>query len=148
MDKRQYEDRRQKPTPPISRHILFGRRREARRSDELDNYYVDKYEWHLLFVTSLIMIFCALDAYLTLKILQLGGSEENLLMSFFMQKNLVLTLVVRLFVTVAASVFLLIHKNFKLFGAIKTNRLIYLVFCIYFVLVLYEVYSFVLITGI
>jgi hypothetical protein len=148
MEKRQHEDRRQRPTLPISRYTFVGRRRETRRSDELDNYYVDKYEWHLLFVTSLIMIFCVLDAYLTLKILQLGGSEENLLMSFFMQKNLVLTLVVRLFVTVAASVFLLIHKNFRLFGAIKTDRLIYLVFCIYCVLVLYEVYSFVLITGI
>jgi len=148
MDKRQLEDRRQKPTPPISRYIFFGRRRKARRSDELDNFYVDKYEWHLLFVTSLIMLFCVLDAYLTLKILQLGGSENNLFISFFMQKNLALTLIVRFFVTVAASVFLLIHKNFKLFGAIRTHRLIYLVFSIYFFLVLYEVYAFVLIEGI
>ncbi len=148
MDKRQLKDRRQKPTPPISRYLFSGRRREARRCDEIDNYYVDKHEWHLLFVTSTIMLFCVLDAYLTIKILQLGGSENNLLMSFFMRKNLPLTLIVRFFVTVTAAVFLLIHKNFKLFGAIRTHRLIYLIFSIYFVLVLYEVYSFVLIKGI
>jgi hypothetical protein len=39
----------------------------------------------------------------------------------------------------------LIHKNFRLFGAIKTHLLIYLVFSIYFVLILYESYVFVLI---
>lgn len=148
MDKRQLKDRRQKPTPLLSRYTFMGRREKARRSDELANYYVDRYERHLLYVVGSIVIFSILDAFFTLKILQSGGSENNLFMLFFMKKNLVLTLVIRFLFTACSVLFLLIHKNFRLFGVIKTHSLIYLVFSVYFVLVLYELYAFVLIQTI
>lgn len=148
MDKRQLEDRRQKPTPPLSRYTFMGRREKARRFDELANYYVDRFESHLLYVAGSIVIFCILDAFFTLNILQSGGSETNLFMLFFMKKNLILTLGIRFLFTACCVLFLLIHKNFRIFGVIKTHALIYLVFSVYFVLVLYELCAFVLIQTI
>jgi hypothetical protein len=89
-----------------------------------------------------------IDAFFTLNILQSGGSETNLFMLFFMKKNLILTLIIRFLFTAFCIIFLLIHKNFRLFGVVKTHQLIYLVFSIYFVLILYESYAFVLIKAI
>ncbi len=148
MDKRQVKDRRKRATPPLSRYTLTGRRKKTRRSDELANYYVDRYGKNLLVVTSSIVIFCILDAFFTLNILKSGGSETNLFMLFFMKKNLILTLIIRFLFTAFCIIFLLIHKNFRLFGVVKTHQLIYLVFSIYFVLILYESYTFVLIKTI
>jgi hypothetical protein len=145
MEKRQLKDRRQKPTSPLSRYSFRGRREKARRSDECTNYYVDRYEKNLLFVVSSIVIFSILDAFLTFKILQSGGSENNLFMLYFLKKDPVLTLGIRLLFTVCCVLFLLIHKNFKVFGLIKTHTLIYLVFSFYFVLVLYEVCAYIFI---
>lgn len=148
IERRELKNRRLKPTRPISRYTFVGRRKEARRVEELDNYYVDKYELHLLIVVSLIMIFCVLDTLFTLKINHLGGSEGNLLMLIFMEKNLALSLLVKFLITAGCSIFLLIHKNFKIFGAIKTYLFIYFIFFVYFILTLYEIYSLVLINGI
>lgn len=148
IEKRQLKDRRLKPTRPISRYTFIGRRDKARRFNELDNYYVDKYESHLLILISFIMIFCFLDAFISLKIFQLGGSEGNPLMSIFIKKNLVLSFVVKFLFSAIFIIFLIIHKNFKLFGVIKTYLFIYLIFSIYFLLVLYEFYSLFLISAI
>lgn len=148
IEKRQLKDRRLKPTRPISRYTFIGRRDKARRFNELDNYYVDKYESHLLILISFIMIFCFLDAFISLKIFQLGGSEGNPLMSIFIKKNLILSFVVKFLFSAIFIIFLIIHKNFKLFGVIKTYLFIYLIFSIYFLLVLYEFYSLFLISAI
>lgn len=148
IEKRQLKDRRLKPTRPISRYTFIGRRDKARRFNELDNYYVDKYESQLLILISLIMIFCFLDAFISLKIFQLGGAEGNPLMSIFIKKNLVLSFVVKFLFSAIFIIFLIIHKNFKIFGVIKTYLFIYLIFSIYFLLVLYEFYSLFLISAI
>lgn len=148
IENRQLKDRRLKPTRPISRYTFIGRRDKARRFNELDNYYVDKYESQLLILISLIMIFCFLDAFISLKIFQLGGSEGNPLMSIFIKKNLILSFVVKFLFSAIFIIFLIIHKNFKIFGVIKTYLFIYLIFSIYFLLVLYEFYSLFLISAI
>ncbi len=148
IERRHLKDRRKGPTKAISRYTFAGRRKRAQRFNELDNYYVDRYELHLLIITGLIMALCILDVYFSLEICHFGGSESNLLMSIFMEKNLLFSLIVKFFITVFGSVFLLVHKNFKLFSAVKTHLFIYLTFFIYFVLVLYEFGSFILIKGI
>ena len=148
IDSRHLKDRRKRPTKPISRYTFVGRRKRVQRFNELDNYYVDRYELHLLIITGLIIVFCILDAYFSQKILHFGGSENNLLMSIFMEKNLVLSLIVKFFITAIGSVFLLVHNNFKIFNTIKTHIFIYLIFFVYFVLTLYEFGAFVLIKRI
>ena len=138
IERRHLKDRRQSPTRAIGRYAFVGRRRKARRSGELDNYYVDRYEWQLLALISLIILFCVLDAFLTHKISQLGGSEWNRLMDFFMDKNLTLSLAVKFLITAVCSFFLLFHKNFRIFGLIRTQLAIYIIFFVYFTLILYE----------
>lgn len=100
IERRQLKDRRKKPTKPISRYTFVGRRKRAQRFTELENYYVDRYELHLLIIIGLIIVFCVLDACFSLKICNFGGSESNLLMSIFMEKNLVLALIVKFFITI------------------------------------------------
>jgi hypothetical protein len=138
IERRSLKDRRQKSTRPISRYVFVGRRRKTRRSEELDDYYVDRYEWQLLALTSLILLFCVLDAFLTHKISQMGGSEWNRLMASFMERNLTLSLAVKFLITAVCSVFLLVHKNFRIFGLIRTQIAIYIIFLVYFTLILYE----------
>ncbi|MFQ6109536.1 MAG: DUF5658 family protein [Candidatus Aminicenantales bacterium] len=137
-ERRSFTDRRVKPTMPISRYTFTGRRRKARRLDELDNYYVDRYEIHLLILVGFIFILCALDAVFSLKIIQLGGGEWNLLMCTFLKVNAAFALIVKFLLTAVCLFFLLIHKNFRVFGLLKTHTVIIIIFAIYFMLVLYE----------
>jgi hypothetical protein len=147
-ERRRLKDRRTRATKPISRYTFVGRRKKSQRFGELDNYYVDRYELHLLIMTGLIIVFCFLDVYFTLEILRFGGTESNLLMSILMEKNLALSLIVKFFLTVIGTVFLLLHKNFRILSAIKTHVFIYLIFSVYFVLILYELGVFILIKGV
>ena len=148
IERRRIKDRRMRATRPISKYTFVGRRKKSQRLSEADNYYVDRYELHLLIMTGLIIVFCVLDVYFTLEILRFGGTESNLLMSILMEKNIALSLSVKFLLTVIGTVFLLVHKNFKIFSTIKTHVFIYLIFSVYFVLILYEFGSFVLIKGI
>lgn len=145
IERRQLKDRRLNPTKPICRYTLIGRRRKARRLSEANNYYVDKYEWRYLILIGLIIVFCILDSFFSFKIYQHGGHELNLVMSIFMKMNRAISLSSKFLITIVGSIFLLIHKNFKLFGFIKANVFIYLIFSVYFVLITYEFYSLVLI---
>ena len=144
-ENRQLKDRRARPTQFISRYILTGRRRRARRQDEAENYYVDKFESRYLIMTGLVIIFCILDYGLSFKIFQKGGSELNVIMSSLMVNKKALLLLVKLGLTLVCLVFILFHKNFKVFGLIRAHVLIYYVFSVYLVLILYEFYSLALI---
>jgi hypothetical protein len=144
-ENRQLKDRRSRPTRFISRYTLTGRRKKARRQDEAKNYYVDKFEPRHLIMVGLVMIFCILDYGLSFKIFEKGGSELNVLMATFMANGRVLLLLVKLGLTLICLAFILVHKNFKVFGLIKAHVLIYYVFSVYFVLVFYELFSLALI---
>ena len=145
-ENRQLKDRRSRPTRFISRYTLTGRRRKARRQAEANNYYVDKFESRYLIMIGLVMIFCILDYRLSFKIFQKGGSELNVLISSVLINKRALLLVVKLGLTLICLLFILFHKNFKVFGRLKARVLIYYVFSVYLVLIFYEFYSLVLIT--
>lgn len=71
-------DRRKKPTPALSRYILWGRRRTFRRKEEQERGgYVDHYEWELLLPLVLISGLNILDSFFTMIILEEGGWEVN-----------------------------------------------------------------------
>ena len=140
MEKRTTQDRRKKPTPPISKYMFVGRRKKARRAEEDQNYYVDRYALPYFIVVAIILVFCFLDTYFTQKILINGGTELNFIWSKFVMKNFTLTRTIKYIITFGWLIFLLIHKNFKLFGTFKTKFLIYAVLTIYLLLVGYEFY--------
>lgn len=138
VERRQLNDRRRRPTSPFSRHSVFGRRRNHRRLAERKNYYVDRYEFRYLVLILAILILCLLDVYFTLKILLQGGVEMNPIMAFLLQKKPLLSLVLKYLITAGSLVFLLVHKNFKIFGRVKGHFLIYAVFGLYLLLMIYE----------
>jgi len=140
-EKRAHSDRREIATKPFGRYTLRGRRKKLRRAEECQNYYVDRYNLRYLVLIASILILCFLDAYLTLLLLQIGGIELNPFMLYFIKKDVVLTMVVKYVMTASALIFILIHKNFKVFGWIEVKKLIYVIMTLYTGLVLFEAFS-------
>jgi hypothetical protein len=137
-ERRGTPDQRRVPTRPLSPYSFWGRRKKARRKVEDSNYYVDRYEPRYFALISVILALCVLDAYLTFRILDLGGEELNRLMLVFVYKHPVAALVFKYFITALSIVFILIHKNFLIFGRLRVSLLIYIFFAVYLILVSYE----------
>jgi hypothetical protein len=77
-DRRILKDRRSHPTHGLSKFILRGQRRSFRRKeDQGAGGYVDRYGPGLLFLLVLILGLNVLDAFLTMIVLEDGGSEMN-----------------------------------------------------------------------
>jgi len=77
-DRRKTQDRRQKPTPGLSRHTVTGQRTHFRRkNDQLKGGYVDRYSPKLFILLVLIVVLNILDAIFTSIILDGGGWEMN-----------------------------------------------------------------------
>ena len=72
------EDRRQQPTPRLSRFSFFGgQRRGARRVDEHEGSFVDLYSKRLWILILWVALMNLGDSYFTLVHLQAGGVEIN-----------------------------------------------------------------------
>ena len=145
-ERRDTVDQRTAPTKPVSLQSLRGRRKKMRRAGENRDYYVDRYEPRYLVLVSLVLILCVLDAYFTLKILDLGGRETNRLMFLLLYKNPAPAMMIKYLVTAFGLIIILVHKNFVVFGRLKVYGLIYAVFILYLVLVVYEAAMLVRIT--
>ena len=77
-EKRTLNDRRQKPTPLVSRYTFLGRRKAIRRKPEQgQGSYVDRYSSSLLTLLVLIVGLNILDALFTMMILDSKGVEVN-----------------------------------------------------------------------
>ncbi|MFK7742570.1 MAG: DUF5658 family protein [Planctomycetota bacterium] len=75
---RMRRDRRHRPTPMLSRYMLFGGRRAAiRRSEEREGSFVDVHGPVVLLVVLSIVALNLLDAFYTLLFLSHGGQELN-----------------------------------------------------------------------
>ncbi len=117
LDLRHHPDRRR----PNWRTLLYaflgrGRRRGPRRAAEQQApYYLDIYKdlWLLAWSVGIIGG-CALDAFLTLQILDRGGVELNPAMAFLLGISIPAFFYVKYLLTAAAVVFILMHANFKL----------------------------------
>ena len=82
MERRNFSDRRKKPTPLFSRYTLWGRRKGFRRKqDQERGGYVDRYGARLLFFIILIVGLNVLDCCFTIMILDCGGVEANPIVS-------------------------------------------------------------------
>lgn len=131
----------------MSIYTLRGRRKKARRAGEGENYYVDRYELRYLFLIITILVFCFLDAFLTVILLQLGAQELNPFMLLFIEKDVVFSMVVKYVMTAVSLIFILIHKNFRIFRNVRVHSLLYCVLTLYVALVLFEFISYIKIVG-
>ncbi len=135
-DRRLPFDRRVKPTPPVSRYLLFrGRRRAVRRLEDPQAIYVDRIGTGVGLALISIFLFHCLDAFFTLLHLGRGGTELNPLMRAALGYGVGTFLTVKLATAGAGLVFLGLHKNFP-----YVQRGITVLFLIYGALVGYHCY--------
>ena len=112
-DRRTQSDRRRRPTPMFSRYTFFGGRRADSRRDGERAFYVDLYPRSLLFVLVGIFSLSCVDAIFTLYIVtDLGGSEANPVMDFFLQMGISPFLITKIILTSLGIFVLCVHKNF------------------------------------
>ncbi len=139
-----YESRldRRRASPLINpRHLGIGARRET---DEV-NTYVDSYESHLLFVAMAIVLCSNFDAAMTLHLIANGAVELNLAMATLIEIDIRYFVHAKIALTCLSVVLLVVHKNFRVFGAVRVVHLLYAALAGYVALVIYELWLFSLI---
>ena len=111
-DRRVLTDRRQKPTKPFSRYILFGRRRSVRRkTDQKTHIYVDLYGHDLFLFLLLIILLSIFDAYFTIFHVEKGAREINPFMNFLIGYGNIHFFIIKYVLTVLSLILLCIYKN-------------------------------------
>ncbi len=113
LDRRDRGDRRQQPTPMLSRYTFFGGKRKGDRRSRRHDGFVDVYGQWLFFVAAAVVLLNALDAFFTMLFLGVGGQELNPVAQFLMDMGtpaFVLSKTIGIGVCMA---FLVLVKNFK-----------------------------------
>jgi hypothetical protein len=108
------DDRRQDPTPVLSRFTLRGRRALIRREPDLARgRYVDRSSGSHLALILILLVLIFLDTSSTLYILEHGGRELNPLMDSALRRGVGWFLLVKLGPLPLAFLLLSIHRYFR-----------------------------------
>jgi len=132
-------DRRQAAFKSACYSLFRRRRAEVRRVDEHTKaQYFDIHEsWVKLTMIAVLSMSC-MDSIFTLRLLQLGSSELNPLMDYFIKLDSGLFFAVKLFLTAFCVVFLVMHKKFTLFRVVTGYHMLIGTLVMYVVLISYE----------
>ncbi len=108
-------DRRQSPTPRISRYTFWqGRRRWVRRDQEREGTFVDVYGWKVVTMILWVAVMNVGDSFFTLLHLQYGGIELNPVAQALLGTGRWGFVFIKSFLIALALVVLAVHKNFFL----------------------------------
>lgn len=136
-DQRQL-DRRQPSIKTLLGSLKHCRRRGSRRECDLLNSYTDWYgHWTFAAVLTIILL-CFADALLTTVLLTNGAVEINILMDWFIQKDLFIFTVMKMSMTGTGLIILVMHLNFQILKYISVRYLIYGLVPLYSLLIFYE----------
>jgi hypothetical protein len=123
--------------------LLYGglrpRRRSGRRASDHHRPIVD---WHgpgLLASSVLVIVLCAVDAFLTLWLMTAGAVEANPFMAPLVNGDVLRFTVTKLTLTGAGVVTLVAIANFRVFRRVRVATLVHAMVLAYLVLVSYEV---------
>lgn len=129
---------------------LVHRRRVIRRREgdgELA-HYVDVHEPYLFFVAVGALLLCVADAFFTMTLINFYGSSElNPVMDYFIRTDIKLFFSVKFGLTALGVVFLVVHKNFRLFNRISGYQILHGSLIIYGILVAYELFMLLIIPA-
>ncbi len=135
-DRRRIKDRRNQPTPGLSRYIFLGRRRNLRRNpDQERGGYTDCYSEELFLILILIVGLNILDSLFTLIILDRGGWEVNPIVRSVIELYGDGFCIWKFFIISISLFFLCLHSNFR-----GVKSLIKATGFIYAAVVLYQIY--------
>jgi len=136
FDNRLGKDRREQPTPAISRYTFFGRRKDFRRkAEQQKGGYVDQYSSVLFFFLVLIVGLNILDAFFTLMILDLKGWEANPVVRSVIDLYGTEFWIWKFSIVSFSLALLCLHSRFRL-----VKEVIIAIGCIYIVVVIYQIF--------
>ena len=131
-------DRRQPSLKTVLGSLRYYRRRHLRRDDDQLNSYIDWYGHWPFAATVIIILLCFADAFLTIVLLSKGAVELNGLMDWLIQKDTHIFTVVKMSMTGAALIVLVMHINFRIYKYVAVRYLIYALVPLYSLLIFHE----------
>ena len=137
--KRVRQERRQANLRSGLYALFMNRRRGDRRSDHSnENVYVDVYGPKILLGAIAVMIFCVLDAFFTLMLIERGASEINPFMAWMLEINEMWFYISKYLITATCVIWVVMHKQFDFFG-FKGRHILAGALAAYMVLITYQV---------
>lgn len=110
-------DRRHIPTGPMDAFRLSGRRQRVRRGVEREgSFFTDRYDALTLAFIVAVLVLCIVDGVLTIELLNGNSEEANPVMKFLLDRGHLPFLVGKYVITAAGLPFLVVYKNWPLFG--------------------------------
>ena len=122
-------------------YSLFKRRRSGARRDmeKGQHYYIDIHEPRLFYLALALCLLSVSDAFLTLRLLEIGSEELNPFLNYFLMLDVRLFFAVKFSITTFCILFLVMHKNFVLFNRISGLQVMLVSIVCYSALVCYEI---------
>ena len=107
-------DRRQQPTPILSRYtFLGGRRRGGRRDGEVEDQFIDVYRPAIVYLLLFFFLLTVIGSVSTLVYLGKGGREMNPVAQWMIDQGSTFFVVVKGVLSGLCLMFVMLHKNFK-----------------------------------
>ena len=136
--RRDRADRRQAEWRSFAYSLVMSRRAGDRRTDYGDApAYVDVHGPKIFFGATLMMLFCVLDAFFTLHLIQHGSRELNPFLAMLLEKDVAWFFVSKYLITAFCVFWLVVHKKFTFFG-IKGRNLLSIAIVLYGILIAYQ----------
>ncbi len=136
-ERRRADDRRALSLKTFLFGSLTPRRRGNRRGEAVDGL-LDWYEPHLLFLAIVILLMSVTDAFLTLKLIDLGASEANPVMAYLLERTPRLFVTAKMMLTGAGIIVLVALARARVFRVIRISIIIHWCMLGYVALLAYE----------
>lgn len=121
--------------------LIYGAwrgRRVAERRTGTPAGYVDRYPTSVVLAAVALFTLAVADAYCTLILLEAGAREANPVMAALLEGAPAWFVPVKLTITAAGVLVLVLHKNFSLFGKLPVLRLMHGLLGLYGCLIAYQ----------
>jgi hypothetical protein len=142
LGRRTGPDRRRLPTRPLDALCYAGRRRNVRRKEErVAAFFVDRCDGLTVGLAIAILLFSILDGVLTLELLDRNSEEANPLMRLLLERGHHVFLLGKYILTAAGLPFLVVYKNWPLFGSrFRAGFCLLVLLGLYLCLLVYQVH--------
>ncbi|RLA25351.1 MAG: hypothetical protein DRQ63_09800 [Gammaproteobacteria bacterium] len=137
-ENRSEADRRMFSWRTVSSGFLRSRRRDTRRVAEDEPLFTDWHHPWLFFLATGIMLFSAMDAFMTLQLLDRGAIEINPVMAAVIGKSTLTFAVTKMALTGVCVLALVYLSRSRFMNRMRTSLVLTIFFSFYAVLVCYE----------
>ena len=136
-----HQDRRRHATPLLSGHLLTGRRRLARRTEDRSfGFYTDVPTGKAVVLALFVLVLSVLDAALSLHLFDAGKAHEaNPFMQLALESGELTFLLAKFGLTILGLLVICTHWNFTVFRRVRIVSLSRAIIALYTGLVAYEI---------